>query len=264
MLSPGRKLAVAVALLLLLGGATLGLWQVQTAQSYRETTGTVTDASLESYDPGGGTRTGTDTTRYRLAISYEYTVDGESYTASNVAFGSVLDTTSRSRAERVRGQFAAGEPVTVYYDPADPSQAYLLPRFDFLPAGGLVIAGLLVLADALTPWSRVTRALLRRVPVTMYIGSRFRTERPATVGIENPTAILDVRETLDAPKTAPLSGADASAVWLCCGLGILLTVLSYLHVSAPPYDIAAMAVLSLPLLLVGRVLLRAHSGSPAP
>lgn len=260
MFSSGRKLAVVVALALLMSGAVLGLMQLQSARNFRSTTGTVTTAEMDTYDSGVGARTSGETTFYQPNVTYTYTVDAETYTADNIAFGTEIDTNSQGRAVDVLSKFGAGESVTVYYDPANPEHAYLIPRLDFLPAGALMIGGLLLFADALTPWSSVSRAVLARIPLTMHLGSRFSTESPRAVSPENPTAILEARETLDAPRTAPLWGTHASAVWLACGVSIALIVLGYLLVSHPPYDVAAYGVLSLPVVLNLRILMRVGLG----
>ena len=256
MFSPGRKLAVVVALLLLVGGGTMGLMQLRAVRSHHQTTGTVTATGMDTAEGGAAVRTSGETTFYRPTVSYTYTVDGESYTAEKIMFGTEVSTNGEDRAQRVRSQFETGESVTVYYDPASPGEAFLIPRMDFFPAGGLMVAGLLLFADALTPWSKLARILLARLPLTMHPGSRFSTESPNAVARENPTAIQEARRAVDQPRTAPLWGADASAVWLACGVCITLTVVGYLHFSRPPYDVGALAMLVVPLLLNVRVLQR--------
>jgi hypothetical protein len=256
MFSQGRKVAVALAFVLLASGGILGLSQLQTARSYEQTTGTVTTATLDTYDRAAGTRTDDPETMYQPNVSYTYTVDGETYTANTIAFGSEIEADSRGYAENVISNFEADDSVTVYYDPANPADAYLIPRLDFLPAGGLIIAGLLLFADSLTPWSRVTRAVLRRIPLSMHLGGRFSTESANAIAVENPMAILEARETMEAPRTAPIRGANASAVWLVCCLGIVLTVVGYFSVSRPPYGIWAYAALAVPAGLNASVLVR--------
>lgn len=256
MFSPGRKLAVVVALLLLVSGGTIGLLQLRAMRTHQQTTGTVVETGMETAEGGAAVRTSAETTVYRPAVSYTYTVEGETYTADSIMFGTEVATNGQDRAERVRSQFEAGEPVTVYYDPGDPSDAFLIPRLDFFPAGGLMAAGLLLFADALTPWSKFARVVLARVPLTMHPGSRFSTENPSAVGTENPAAILEAREAVDRRRTAPLWGANASAVWLACGVCITLTVIGYLQFSQPPYDVGAVAMLVVPVVLNVRVLQR--------
>jgi hypothetical protein len=239
MLSAGRKVAVLVALVLLLSGGVLGFSQYRSLRDAGTTTGTVTDAGIDSHDTVVGIRGRAEATVYRPQVTYTYTVDGERYTGDTVAFGDAIRTESRERAADVRAAYAAGESVTVYYDPSDPGEAYLLPQLDFLPAGALVAAGLLLLADALTPWSRVARVVLTRLPLVLRAPERFSADHPNPVGPDNPTAILQARDRVDAPRTAPLWGWKASAVWLASGLGIVLTVLAHVRASAAPYDVAA-------------------------
>lgn len=260
MFSPGRKAAVVLALVLVSGGALVGLTQLRAVRAHQPTTGTVTAAQMDSYNSGVGARASGETTYYRPNVTYEYTVDGETYTSENIAFGKEIDTNSRDRATGVLSKFDTGSSVTVYYDPTNPADAYLIPRLDFFPAGGLVVSGLLLFADALTPWSRVARLVLARVPLAMRAGGRFAAESPNAPGADDPTAILEARASLDAPRTAPLWGRDASMVWILCGLGIILTVLAYLGASHPPYDVLALLMLGIPTFLVVRVFARVAFG----
>lgn len=254
MFSSARKVAVGVALLLILSGGLLAVVQYNSLRSARTTDGTVTDAEMDQYESPVGIRVNSSSVYYRPDVTYQYTVDGVTYTSETVTFGTEIDTNSRTRAASVLSKFENGSAVTVYYDPADPSQSYLLPRIDFLPAGGLVVVGLLLLADALTPWSRLARVALSQVPLSLRTSDRFSAEHPNPVGPENPTAILEARDRIDTPRTAPLWGTTASAVWLACGLGIVATALAYFLVSTPPYDVTAYGVLAVPVFLNAKIL----------
>jgi hypothetical protein len=63
---------------------------------------------------------------YRPVVTYEYTVDGETYTNSNVFPGGFTRWDgSRAWAERIAGQYESGDRVTVHYRPGAPGNAYL-------------------------------------------------------------------------------------------------------------------------------------------
>jgi len=70
---------------------------------------------------------------YRPAIRYRYTVDGETYTSDNVYPGQFVrwhgsESTAASVVERYTAgsdTTASGDPVTIYYNPDDPGEAYL-------------------------------------------------------------------------------------------------------------------------------------------
>jgi hypothetical protein len=64
MFSPGRKLAVVLALILLVSGGTLGLLQLRTVRTHQSTAGTVTTAEMHTYDSGVGARVSGETTFY--------------------------------------------------------------------------------------------------------------------------------------------------------------------------------------------------------
>lgn len=114
--------------------------------------GTDGDSTVEYEYRGGGKPT------LRPAVEYEYRVGGREYAgdtvwpagyeptrrrylgASGVAFG------GRGFAATVVDRFPEGEPVTVYYDPDDPADAFLLrERSLSLPALCLVLGSLLAL-----------------------------------------------------------------------------------------------------------------------
>jgi hypothetical protein len=58
-----------------------------------------------------------------LDVTYEYTVDGETYESSNVYPGAF---DLNSNAEAVVADHPEGATVTAYYDPANPSNAFLI------------------------------------------------------------------------------------------------------------------------------------------
>lgn len=77
-----------------------------------------TDVAVKTDDDGDRS--------YRPVVTYEYTVDGESYTTDNVFPGGFTRwDDSRAWAERIAGQYSPGDRVTVYYRPGEPGHAYL-------------------------------------------------------------------------------------------------------------------------------------------
>lgn len=58
-------------------------------------------------------------------IEYEYTVAGETYTSDSVYPGRVT-TPNRSKTVNVVADHPEGETVEAYYDPADPTKAFLV------------------------------------------------------------------------------------------------------------------------------------------
>jgi hypothetical protein len=133
-----------LVLVIALGAIAAGRGYVRLAHRMRDfasTPGTVIDRGLRSVGTG---RT------WEARPTYRYTVDGKDYTADNLGFARRGQ--SRARAE---AQLAAiPDAVEVFYDPADPTSAYLVkhvPRLGYwLIAGGVVgvLVAVLLLASA--------------------------------------------------------------------------------------------------------------------
>jgi hypothetical protein len=141
-----RTVALLVAALVVVTGLLVGvglagaggyLWHdhnraVETAEP---TEATVTSSSV-AVD-----RMGSDGPNYRPDVTYEYAVDGNTYRSSNVfPTPGRLWRSDRSWARDVVADYPEGETVTAYYDPDDPSQAFLVD--DRTPLIPLVMVGL--------------------------------------------------------------------------------------------------------------------------
>jgi len=139
-----KKGVGGVAALLLVGLFAVGLGGVPSlahngaVQENQETTGVVvsTDIDVKTDDEGDKS--------YRPVITYEYTVDSEQYTQTNVFPGGFTRWRgSRSWAEGIVDDYGSGEEVRVHYNPRDHSHAYIkeggLPSSWWIGAGyGLV------------------------------------------------------------------------------------------------------------------------------
>lgn len=65
-------------------------------------------------------------TTYGASIAYDYTVNGASYTGSNVHFGQ-YSTSDPSYGRSIVNRYPLGKQVMVYYDPDNPSESVLEP-----------------------------------------------------------------------------------------------------------------------------------------
>ena len=80
-------------------------------------------------------------------LTYQYTVDGQEYIGTRLTFTA----DSKSEFEDRRDEYPEGMPLTIYYDPNDPSRAVITPEADFgrtvmmVLAVGLVVAGYFVI-----------------------------------------------------------------------------------------------------------------------
>lgn len=122
------------------------------ARSWPQADGEVvsTTVRIQILMAGGSKATRTSRERARTyypAITYRWAVDGQTFTGSRYSLGaSHPDFSERQDAVRAAAAFRSGQPVTVYYDPADPSSAVLERSlqggaFVPLPLGLLMLAG---------------------------------------------------------------------------------------------------------------------------
>jgi hypothetical protein len=111
--------------------------------SWPSVTGSVIAASVRQEVTQGDADSG-DSVSYTPLVQYEYQVGAETCQGSRLAFQET-GYASHKKAFKVVEAFAAGSPVRVYYDPADPRSAVLerkAPGNNFL----MVVGAILVLA----------------------------------------------------------------------------------------------------------------------
>ena len=80
-------------------------------------------------------------TLYRPEVTYTYTVEGKTYTGTKLG-GDTVEVSSERHAREHAARYVPGAPVTVYYDPENPSHALLEPGVHsvswLMPAVGVV------------------------------------------------------------------------------------------------------------------------------
>lgn len=98
-----------------------------------------------------GTWEGEESTH--LELEYRYTVDGKTYTSTNVCPG-IGDGDCYGPPEEVAARYEEGESVTAYVDPDDPSRAFLIEKGTpyplYLMTGAGAFFTLLVLRDVVS------------------------------------------------------------------------------------------------------------------
>lgn len=89
---------------------------------------------------------------YTVNVTYRYSVNGGTYQSNVFVFGVAKSFPDSAQAQSVVTAHPVNGPVTVYYDPSDPSSACLEPgkvpeQFGLLTlmSGGLLLVGLLLL-----------------------------------------------------------------------------------------------------------------------
>ncbi|WP_310899785.1 DUF3592 domain-containing protein [Haloarcula onubensis] len=247
-------LGLVVALTLLVSGGVLATGQYYRLSGYESTTATVERAQVQPQYADGVDSADVATTAdqgvqqpefglrdvvYRPNVTYTYSVDGERYTGENVASGTDIVTDNRSDAAAFLPVGRAGATTTVYYDPAEPADAHLLRRYSFFPGGLLLVAGLLVLTDTLTPSLRVVRFLTEKVPFATLERVPAVERTALTDPSDDPTAVLDSLRTWEG-REPPIRGGASPAVWVLCYLLIADLAIVYFALSSRPYDLWAL------------------------
>lgn len=114
-------LSLFAAGMALLGWGLFELQRAMESHGWPSTTGTITRSEVHQVENRKENQTDTI---YYPRIHYRYSVFGQGYTAGRIVFGG-LSGGDQSKAKKIVDQYPAGSPVTVYYDPGDPSVAVL-------------------------------------------------------------------------------------------------------------------------------------------
>lgn len=109
--SPVLLIATLLLLFWLIGRLRSGGKQ----RSWQQTTGHVLGAEVKDDGDNG----------YYPEVVYEYTVDGKRYEGDRLALGLVMTLGSRDIIEAQIVDYPPGKPVTVFYNPRNPSRATL-------------------------------------------------------------------------------------------------------------------------------------------
>jgi hypothetical protein len=170
------------------------IYRQSQAESYPATTGVVTSADISSHtstDSDGHT-----STTYRAEISCRYEVEGRTFTSDTYRYGA-MGTSDRSYAESVVQRYPVGAEVTVYYNPADQSDAVL----------EVGVSGMdMFLVLFLTPFNLVGLWLLGMVGGSV----RRRITNPPAGGV--PLVQRGMITHVRLPRIAPLTAAGLTAL----------------------------------------------------
>jgi len=137
-----KTIAMVSSALMGSGLFSYGLYQkhkVRESQGWPQTTGTVTKADLVH-------ETGTDSSGYSIAVSYEYLVDGVRLAGNRIGFRQ-RSYLRKQRAETELARYPVGSDVEVFYDPAKPGDAVLAR--ESVDGVLLIVSGIVLLAIAI-------------------------------------------------------------------------------------------------------------------
>ncbi len=117
--------SLLIALVMLLAGIGLIMLgrnaskKAKASQSWPTTQGVVVAVSIKATTDNDGNDTYTPIVRYR------YEVNGKTYESQRLAFGGQTSFSNNFEAEDFLKSYQENAPVTVYYNPANPSEAVL-------------------------------------------------------------------------------------------------------------------------------------------
>jgi len=162
-------------------------------QENEPTTATVTDLRIEWQESDDGKR-------YRPVITYNYTVDGQTYQNSNVYPGSLKRWKGdKEEAQAVLDEYEVGQSVTVYYNPQQHSHAYLreggMPGLWFM---GAIFSVLMLLVGT----NDIFKGFLRRKQRTLIEDTPTETARSLSMG---PSEVEGVARSAAAREQAPFT-----------------------------------------------------------
>lgn len=155
-----------------------------------------------------GTRTTKPTEMYYPKVRYEYVVDGDTYQGNRVSLRGGTSSTDRYQAELTAKKFNQSE-TTVYYNPANPQDALLLPGdtegimfgFIFGPILILVPTGLILIG---LYYEFIPRPELP-THIQLWWDLKFGKHRNSAVGHESKS------ETSAKPQSSDVVPADSTA-----------------------------------------------------
>jgi hypothetical protein len=147
----GMAMAVLIGLAFAGGGGYMWMEQGERIDTFEPT-----EATILSSEVGVNEGDADDGPTYYPSITYEYTVDGQTYEGTNVLPGPGRTSKgNRGWAETIVENHPEGETATVYYDPDDPSTSFLLKKREKMWLAFIGIGGLVSVAAAVGMVKRV-------------------------------------------------------------------------------------------------------------
>ena len=124
-----RRASIVMALALFAAFIALFGWglkrQAAQADGWKQTPGRITASDTEAFQAGRERLSTPSRTLQRQRIIYAYTVGGVNYVSDRVSMGARTSSSVAAMEQAQVRRYPVGKTVTVYYDPANPSQAVL-------------------------------------------------------------------------------------------------------------------------------------------
>jgi hypothetical protein len=124
----GIIFAAFAALFIIIGWVMAILQQIKLT-TYQPIAATVLGTSIEYIESSGSDHSGGPT--YEPIVRYRYDVAGQSYEANQVR--PTGESASHEWAQQIISHYTKGQKVTAYYNPKNPSKAFLEPVASFFP-----------------------------------------------------------------------------------------------------------------------------------
>jgi hypothetical protein len=129
--------------LVIVGIGLRNVWRAMASTRWPKVQGTVVESSTWK-SVSRDRQSGVSSAMYRARITFSYQVGDKSYTTDTIHFGQTLGSGDSSDAELQHRRYPVGAPVSISYNPADPSIAALKPGVYadvfWIPGAGLAFA----------------------------------------------------------------------------------------------------------------------------
>jgi hypothetical protein len=139
-------------------------WSAVQSVNWPTADGRIISSEIDSQSNHASRRT-TDRRTYIATVRYRYSVDGESYEGTRIAFDELHSYDTREQAQAVLDNFENQRSIAVYYDPTDPTNAALITGGTWqtytplaLSAAAFLLGGFTIVTLIMSYRSRRTRA----------------------------------------------------------------------------------------------------------
>jgi len=128
----GKGLVIAMILWFIICFAFIGFSAFNIIKGFETESWSQTSATILSSEIGYSTshsRHGGSSTTYGAKITYQYSVNGVSYTSNTISYGYAYSS-DHDAASQLVDNYPVGKIVTIYYNPDNPSEAVLISGID--------------------------------------------------------------------------------------------------------------------------------------
>jgi hypothetical protein len=147
---------VVIVIFAIIGCAAAGagartLWLAAATKSWPTVTGVVTASRIDKTTKGNQ-----PAPYFSGVVEYSYEVDGTTYRSNRFSYSGLSESSEQSDIRAVIARYVPNRPVTVHYDPANPSQSVLQTGGGLIGWAMIAAGTLFLLFAAVITLSRLT------------------------------------------------------------------------------------------------------------